>query len=511
MRGRQQILHLVQSRSQLASKALITQERFWELKDLIVELTDYDIKGAWLNVFFTSYGNDTSLRVLIEDCTSGVYDESCYLALLDILVAFSGYPISQRQISDDKTLPAFGRILQSARQVASTIEVKSPGLVKSRPYLRWILAEAENNRRLEGDVLQRHLSRFPGVTVYRSLLPMYIPNTCENPGWPAVHASPQYTKLVQIALQTAQGNGDYRTEIQCLQELICRSSQPQGLFEQLMQRQGEVEGNSIAYQQTRLSMYLLSNKGSSESLGALPNEYHFSVTPTKAILHRAEEGLTQWCCVMLQRAFAIHKGQNKDKPENKALRLLLRLPYDVSSIVDRKAILPSGSQRRILISLDSDSSSSSDVEIHVDSTNRRQAEAGTSKEWYTHRSKILEVPKPTDPCQSMKDAIIPSKHDPVRSTRQCSIESDKQVQFKMGADKGIQTENPDDEHDEHTANLYAVGDGLETENTDSNAVNLDPTEEDGLQKLVQAPAKREGKSLMQPRVDDKSPSPPELL
>lgn len=154
MQGRQQILHLVQSRSQLASKALITQERFWELKDLIVELTDYDIKGAWLNVFFTSYGNDTSLRVLIEDCTSGVYDESCYLALLDILVAFSGYPISQRQISDDKTLPAFGRILQSARQVASTIEVKSPGLVKSRPYLRWILAEAENNRRLEGDVLQ---------------------------------------------------------------------------------------------------------------------------------------------------------------------------------------------------------------------------------------------------------------------------------------------------------------------------------------------------------------------
>lgn len=75
MRGRQQILDLVQSRSYLASKALITQERFWELKDLIVELTDYDIKGAWFNVFFTSFGNETSPRVLIEDCTSGVYDE----------------------------------------------------------------------------------------------------------------------------------------------------------------------------------------------------------------------------------------------------------------------------------------------------------------------------------------------------------------------------------------------------------------------------------------------------
>lgn len=514
-RRRKQIFRLVQLRSHPVTKALIAQERFWEFKDLIVELTNYDIEGAWLNVFLSPYGNDTSLRVLIEDWTSGAYDESSYLALLEILVAFSGYPISKQPTSDDKSLPAFGRILQWARQVASTIEAKSPGLVKSRPYIRWILAEAEHSRRLEGDVLRRHLSRFPGVTVYRSLLPMYIPSACENPGWPAVHAYPQYTKLVQVALHAAQENGDYRTEILCLQELICRSSHPQELFEQLMQRQKEVEGNSIAYQQTRVSTYLLGNKGSSESLGSLLSEYHFGDSPTQAISRRAEEGLTPWCYVMLRRAFAIYKGQNKDKPESEAFRLLSGLPHDVSSIVDRKAILVSRRQRRISISLGSDLSSNSDVEYFDSRDSRRQAEAGSSRERSIRHSKIPEAPKPTDPRRQSKAAIILSKYDPLRSTRQRSIESDKQIHKSTkltGADEGIQTEDPGDKL---TAKPYVVEDELDTEikgdPKNSSARNLDPAEEDGLQEPGWPPANLlEGKPPMQPQVDEKSPSPPEL-
>lgn len=513
-RRRKHISRFAQLRSHRVTKALIAQERFWEFKDLIVELTNYDIEGAWLNVFLSSYGNDTPLRVLIENWTSGAYDESSYLALLDILVAFSGYPVSKQPTLDDKSLPAFGRILQWARQVASTIEAKSPGLVKSRPYLRWILAEAEHSRRLEGDVLRRHLSRFPGVTVYRSLLPMYIPSACENPGWPAVHAYPQYTKLVQIALHTAQENGDYRTEILCLQELICRSSHPQELFKQLMQRQKEVEGNSIAYQQTRVSTYLLGDKGSSESLEGLLNEYHFSDSPTQAISHRAEGGLTPWCYVMLRRAFAIYKGQNKDKPESEAFCLLSGLPHDVSSIVDRKAILVSRRQRRISISSGSDLSSNSDVEYFDSRNSRRQVEAGSFRERSIHHSKVPEVPKPPEPRQS-KAAIIFPKYDPPCSIRQRSIESDKKIHNSTkltGADEGIQTEDPGDKH---TTKPYVVEDESDTEikrdPKNSSARNLGPTEEDGLQEPGWPPANLlEGKPPMQPQVDEKSPSPPEL-
>lgn len=127
---------------------------------------------------------------MIDDFTPGPYDESSYLALLDVLVALSGYPFSKQSFTDPDSLSATGHILQRARQVASTIETKSPDLVKSRPYLRWILAEAEHSRRLEGDVIRQHFSRFPGVTVYRSLVPIYIPRACENPSWPEVHAYP---------------------------------------------------------------------------------------------------------------------------------------------------------------------------------------------------------------------------------------------------------------------------------------------------------------------------------
>lgn len=512
-RRRKQISRLVQLRSHPVTKALIAQERFWEFKDLIVGLTNYDVEGAWLNVFLSSYGDDTSLRVLIEDWTLGPYDESSYLALLDILVAFSGYPVSKQPASDNKSLPAFGRILQWARQVANTIEAQSPGLVKSRPYLRWILAEAEHSRRLEGDVLRQHLSRFPGVTVYRSLLPMYIPSTCENPGWPAVHAHPQYTKLVQIALHAAQENGDYQTEILCLQELICRSSHPQELFEQLMQRQKVVEGSSIAYQQTRVSTYLIGNKGSSESLGTLLNEYHFGDSPTQAISRRAEEGLTPWCYAMLRRAYAIYEGQNKDKTETEAFCLLSRIPRDISSIVHRKAILISRRQRRISITIGSDLSSDSDVEYFDSRDSRRQAEAGSFRERSIRHSKIPEAPKPTNIHQLSKPAINFSKYDPPRSTRQRSIESDKHIHNSTkltGADEGIQTK---DQNDKHTAKPYGIGDELDIKGApkNSSARNLDPAEEDGSQEPGRPPTSLlEGRPPMQPQVDEKSPSPPEL-
>lgn len=79
------------------------------------------------------------------------------------------------------SLSATGYILQRARQVASTIETKSPDLVRSRPCLRWIQAEAEHSHRFEGDVIRQHFSRFPGVTVYRSLVPIYIPKPVRIP------------------------------------------------------------------------------------------------------------------------------------------------------------------------------------------------------------------------------------------------------------------------------------------------------------------------------------------
>lgn len=99
-----------------------------------------------------------------------------------------------------------------------------------------------------------------------------------------------------------------------------------------------MEGNSVAYRQTCLSMYPLQGMRSPHLLEALLNEYHLANSPTQSVSRRTQDGLTQWCYVMLQRAFAIYTGQEESELEDEAFRILRKLPYDVSSLVDRAAI-----------------------------------------------------------------------------------------------------------------------------------------------------------------------------
>lgn len=437
-RKRRNIRRVVESTYRPVSKALIAQDRFWELKDFIAEIANINIDDAWLRMFTSSYGDDSSLQGIIDDFTPGPYDESSYLALLDVLVALSGYPFSKQSFTGPDSLSATGRILQRARQVASTIETKSPDLVKSRPYVRWILAEAEHSRRLEGDVIRQHFSRFPGLTVYRSLVPIYIPKACENPGWPEVHAYPQYTSLVQIALRMAREMGDFQSEVLCLQELICRSSHPQELFKQLKQRQRQIDGNSIAYRQTCLSMYLLQDMGSAHSLEALLNEYHLANSPTQSLTRRNQDGFTQWCYIMLQLAFAIYAGKDKEKLEDEALRLLRKLPYDVSSLVNGKAIC----RRPLRVPIPSSSDPGSDDGSDDGSDNAEKSFPRRS----VRRTRIRREPPKTepevDPRESGNSDLLPSKSQPLTDMEDDIHDSNKVI----GVDQMVQTENPGNKH-----------------------------------------------------------------
>lgn len=406
----------------------------------------------------SGYGDDSSLQGMIDDLTPGAYDESSYLALLDVLVALSGYPFSKQSFSNPDSLSASGRILHQAHRVANIIETKRPELVKSRPYLRWILAEAEHSRRLEGDVIRQYLSRFPGVTVYRSLVPIYIPKTCENPGWPDIHAHPQYTRLVQIALKTARAMGDYQTEVLCLQELICRSSHPRELFEQLKQRQREMEGNSIASRQTRLSMYLLQDMGSSHSLEAFLNEYHLASSPTRTVSRRTQDGLTRWCYVMLQRAFATYAGQDKDEVELEVTRLSSKLPNDVSSIVNRAFQFSRPHRVSIPYSSDSDYDSD-DYRDH-----KKEAEVGPRRRSFS-RNMILPYPPGPSVLRSFpkSEATVFCETGQPTPYLQPLIDSEKEIHDSTkvaSMDQMVQTE---DSNYKHTVTPHIISTESSTE------------------------------------------------
>lgn len=106
---------------------LLSQKRFWGLRDLITEMTAFfDIEDAWYKALSSPYGDDITLQNVVQNWVSGPYDNSSHLALLETLVAISGYPLSNQPSLDKDNLAPSKRILQQARMVASTIEARSP-------------------------------------------------------------------------------------------------------------------------------------------------------------------------------------------------------------------------------------------------------------------------------------------------------------------------------------------------------------------------------------------------
>jgi hypothetical protein len=135
------------------------------------------------------------------------------------------------------------RCLEQARDIAASIKEHDPEMIKSRPYIRWILIQEELSRTLgyeeEGRKSHKsaldfyHLRRFPGLISWTGSLPIYIPVADENPGSHVSHFSERDTELLQNALRASEELGDYDTQVMCLKELICRSNEPTALFDKL--------------------------------------------------------------------------------------------------------------------------------------------------------------------------------------------------------------------------------------------------------------------------------------
>ncbi|KAL1981634.1 hypothetical protein VTN96DRAFT_2406 [Rasamsonia emersonii] len=95
--------------------------------------------------------------------------------------------------------------------LATCLKENSPELVKSRPYIRWVLAEEELARKVTSESdLKQHLSKFPGLTVWRSPVPIYVPLKSENPGWPVSKTPTLSTGFLETGLQAARELGGLR-------------------------------------------------------------------------------------------------------------------------------------------------------------------------------------------------------------------------------------------------------------------------------------------------------------
>ncbi|OBT53955.1 hypothetical protein VE04_04747 [Pseudogymnoascus sp. 24MN13] len=291
-------------------KSLLSDGRIWDVRDIIsASVSALGQKHTWKTFIGADIYSSAFFADFLRDWNLEEYDESSYLATLDILATLGQSFISLlRPKLNQQAIGNAKQVLELARRFSTCIKDNNPEHVKSRPYLRWILAEAELVRHVAAfkngaTSAQKSLRRFPGLTVWLSALPIYIPISAENPGWCASTLQGNSTDLLHTGLKAAQDLGDYRMEASFLRELACRSEDPTELLARLGNLQKLTQGDMVGYLQTCLTKYLLAHdEAQFQALRDELADFEDQLSSPPNFARILENPLMEWCKRMIQSA-----------------------------------------------------------------------------------------------------------------------------------------------------------------------------------------------------------------
>lgn len=271
-------------------KELLVQGRIWDFKDLYVaHLAAFSDPEATPH-----FGTEDYKRSLIDDWISedSQGDESTNLALLEII------------LEPNQLRPVF---LDETKSRVEAIMTHCPAAMKSRSFIRWILASAADaltgdwegegglwlryrklTNGLVGLVWHRRGHFSPGI---------YIPPNTQNPGWVAPEHSLAVKEPIQLALNLAKELKDYKSQAACLKLLICESADPTQLFQDLASLQKSIQGDKEGHLETLLSSYLVCKDRLSKErlLGELQQTDDWRDDESR-------DGLLYWCRDFIERA-----------------------------------------------------------------------------------------------------------------------------------------------------------------------------------------------------------------
>ncbi|KAI1174741.1 hypothetical protein F4777DRAFT_370414 [Nemania sp. FL0916] len=236
---------------------LLRQGRIWDLHDLVVLMpTMEDIKALTHDIF----GKDLipSLQTMISDWSDSVhgYDASTTLGLLSILTHILLEPVAA---SEKECI----EILKLCLPLAISAAENDPSNLKSRPYLRLLLAKsrfAETASRQAVESLRAHLHSSQGILfeVDIALLPIYVPSGSESPKWTPIDQPSELRNPVRLIMRSAMDLGDMKTELLARREFIRLSASPQDEFNALCDLQLSRQGDLNGYSSSLASKYLVS-------------------------------------------------------------------------------------------------------------------------------------------------------------------------------------------------------------------------------------------------------------
>lgn len=196
---------------------------------------------------------------IIQRWSTALYaDESATLALLDILVSIVLVTPPTADLQEKSTLVFARSCINKAGDLIPPIIKDYPRSVKSRQYLRWILAKVAVTDCL--DTSPSYLaSKVPGMLRRRTFgdLYIYIAAASETPDWDLLYVPSNSIKELQMVLETAKELEDHQTEVLCLKQLILHSLDPLKYFDELIHLQRSVQHDLHGWLQTSVSKYII--------------------------------------------------------------------------------------------------------------------------------------------------------------------------------------------------------------------------------------------------------------
>ncbi|KAK5625170.1 hypothetical protein RRF57_000886 [Xylaria bambusicola] len=259
---------------------LLRQGRIWDFHDLVVFWPKVeDIKILLQNIFDKDL--IPGLEVMISDWSESIhgYDSSTTLGLLSIMTYIMLEPVGA---SEKECI----NILKLCLPLALSVAKNDPSGLKSRPYLRVLLAKSrfsETASRQAMDTLSIQLKSAQGVFYCPdiALLPVYVPLENETPQWTAMDQPHELKDPVKLVLRSAIELDDLQTEAIARRELIRLSNNPRDELDLLCTLQLTRQGDLNSYGLTLASKYLVSStKEAKEELAILISRLLSKVTAT---------------------------------------------------------------------------------------------------------------------------------------------------------------------------------------------------------------------------------------
>lgn len=281
----------------------------WDFRDLFMAAVSVFGWQETLVQFFDTTHLPRALNIIIKDWSRPLYDEAAVMGLLDLFTSLILHDHADGMKSRNTLL------LHHARTLAESVEHNDAELMRSRPFVQWLLAKSV----LELEAAPERpdgvrLEHFSGLQLDQGggvHLPIYVPTRhTRKPDWDMFfsRSTPAQRRVIEVAIRAADEIGDYSLQAESIKLLILQSRDPKRWMSALEDLQLETQGDREGYLATCLSRYLITTD-SGEEASLLQNLERPGSTGKTLYFEQCENASLAWAWSMVRILLTASHGE----------------------------------------------------------------------------------------------------------------------------------------------------------------------------------------------------------